>query len=541
MKKQCPKCAEEGKDTSGNGLHMYPDGSSYCFKCSTYTPANKREPMKSKLTVDQVLTFPLGTSEDRDIPALIASHYGVRHSVNGESGKPDTIYYPYYDEGGKELVGYKVRKLPKDFSPSVGKIGGHFFGANTRNPKNQTLILTEGEEDAMAAKVMIATAQADCMSVPNGAKGVKSIHKHYDFLEKYKQILLCFDQDSDGKEAVEEYGDWLCSVTKVKVIELDPAIGKDASDYLKSENHTKFREAIKNAKVYEPEGVVNGVDISMDDLREPMPEGALIPFEGLQEKLHGLRKGEIVTVCAGSGIGKSTLVREMVLSLIDQGHSVANIALEDQMNVAAQSLVALDMGIPLPKFRMSPPTEEEMKPSYDKYIANGKTYFYKHFAGINSDSLMAKLNYYAKSKGVDYIVLDHLSLVISASNNTNERQAIDQLMTQLAKLVVETGVGLIQIVHLKRTNGDKSFAHGGEVELTDLRGSAALEQLSWAVVGLERNQQGDDRDFSNIRVLKNRTWGFTGLADHVKFDPSTGRMMSVKLDEAKIEDEPDEE
>ena len=138
-------------------------------------------------------------------------------------------------------------------------------------------------------------------------------------------------------------------------------------------------------------------------------------------------------------------------------------------------------------------------------------------------------------------MLDHLSLVISASESQNERKDIDTLMTNLAKLVVETGVGLIQIVHLKRTGGDKSFAKGGEVELTDLRGSAAIEQLSWSVVGLERDQQGDDRDFSRIRVLKNRTWGFTGLCDTVKFDPSTGRMSSYvkpveeEIDEHEIE------
>jgi twinkle protein len=123
-------------------------------------------------------------------------------------------------------------------------------------------------------------------------------------------------------------------------------------------------------------------------------------------------------------------------------------------------------------------------------------------------------------------------MVISASGGTNERKDIDTLMTNLAKMVVETGVGLIQIVHLKRTQGDKSFAKGGEVELTDLRGSAALEQLSWAVVGLERDQQGDDSDFTRVRILKNRTFGFTGLCDTLKFDTSTGRLKNVVLDPA---------
>ena len=175
-----------------------------------------------------------------------------------------------------------------------------------------------------------------------------------------------------------------------------------------------------------------------------------------------------------------------------------------------------------------------------KMIHNGNTYFYKHFGGLTADSLMNKLYYYARSKAVDFIILDHLSMVISSTATSNERKDIDTLMTNLAKMVVETGVGLIQIVHLKRSGGDKSFAHGGEVELTDLRGSAALEQLSWAVVGMERDQQGESRDFSQLRVLKNRTWGFTGLCDKLKYEPSTGRMKNYievpDFDEEDIED-----
>jgi twinkle protein len=280
--------------------------------------------------------------------------------------------------------------------------------------------------------------------------------------------------------------------------------------------------------VYEPEGIVNGLDISIDDILEPMPEGYRVPFGGLQDKLHGVRKSEIVTVCAGSGIGKSTLVREITASLINQGLSVANVALEDQMNVAAQALVALDMDIPLAQFRHSPPTKEESQPSVDRMLHNGNTYFYKHFGGLNATNFMNKMYYYARSKAVDFIILDHLSMVISSTKSTNERKDIDTLMTELAKMVVETGVGLIQIVHLKRKSSDgTSYSHGGEVELSDLRGSASLEQLSWSVVGMERDQQGDDADFSTIRILKNRTWGYTGKAGMVKYDPSTGRMKDV--------------
>lgn len=528
MREQCPKCAERGKDTSRNGLVRRPDKSAYCYKCRTNFPAGEIEEYKpmSALTVEQVQTYPFGTATDRKISTITAEKYGVRYSASGETGLPYEVFYPYHNKRG-EVEGYKVRRLPKTFRPSVGKIGAGLFGKQLATGTNKYLLVVEGEEDCLAAYEMLGGKRIDIMSLPNGASMSTAVSEESDLFVKYDRVYLYFDSDEPGQKALIEVADFLAPITEVRTVQLD----EDASYYHSNGLSSIFKKGIKEATTYEPEGIVNGCDIDLDDLIKPLPGGYPLPFGGLQEKLHGVRKAEILTVCAGSGIGKSTMVREIVKSLIEQGCSVANIALEDQMEDAAKHLIALDMNIPYASFKFSPPDKSVVQPHYDKMIAGGNTYFYKHFAGITANSLMNKLYYYARSKAVDFIVLDHLSMVISATETSNERKAIDTLMTNLAKMVVETGVGLIQIVHLRRTSGDKSYAHGGEVELTDLRGSAALEQLSWGVIGLERDQQGDSRDFSKARVLKNRTYGFTGLADSLKYDPETGRMASVTVDD----------
>ena len=92
---------------------------------------------------------------------------------------------------------------------------------------------------------------------------------------------------------------------------------------------------------------------------------------------------------------------------------------------------------------------------------------------------------------------------------------------------------MINVVHLKRREtreAGKSLNEGGSVSLTDLRGSAALEQLSWSVIALERDQQAEDgsEDYGVMRVLKNRTWGFTGKAGRVKYTHKTGRLTHVE-------------
>mgnify|MGYP005625606441 FL=1 len=530
----CPKCRDEGNDRAGDNMYVYGDGHGFCHSCKTRFNASEikgGKPMsyekRSTLTLEQVQTYPPSYDKTRGYSKEVAEHFGVRGSVDTTTGVVDTIYYPYRNADSGAIEGYKVRKMPKEFRPSVGKIGKSFFGMEQAVKPKPYLLLTEGEEDCMAATEMVLANKAfDVMSLPNGASMCAAISDSTDLLMKYKRIYLCLDPDKPGRIATEEIADFIAPLTTVKVVECDPAVG-DVGDYLASGNQKMFIKILKDAKEYTPEGVINGMDIDLDSLLKPLPEGYPVPFEGLNDKLHGVRKAEIVTVCAGSGVGKSTMTKELACSLIDQGLKVAIVALEDQMEVAAQSLLAIAMNIPLNKFRFHPPTKAEVEPFYKKYIASGNVYFYKHFAGINAPSLMNKLYYYAKSEAVDFIILDHLSMVISATESNNERKDIDTLMTNLAKMVVETGVGLIQVVHLKRSGGDKSFAKGGEVELTDLRGSAALEQMSWTVIGMERDQQGEDSDFSKVRVLKNRTFGFTGIADTLKFDTATGRLKSV--------------
>jgi twinkle protein len=127
---------------------------------------------------------------------------------------------------------------------------------------------------------------------------------------------------------------------------------------------------------------------------------------------------------------------------------------------------------------------------------------------------------------VDFTVLDHISIVTSGieSSSEGERKDIDILMTRLQSLTQETGMGILAIVHLKRKNGT-SFNEGGQISLSDLRGSGSLEQLSDNVYGLERDQQADGADAckSTIRVLKCRETGDTGEADELLYDRNIGR------------------
>jgi twinkle protein len=129
----------------------------------------------------------------------------------------------------------------------------------------------------------------------------------------------------------------------------------------------------------------------------------------------------------------------------------------------------------------------------------------------------------ALAKEVGWIILDHLSILMSGNESHDERKLIDVTMTKLRSFVEETGIGMLLISHLKRPQGDKGHEDGQQVSLGQLRGSHSIVQLSDMVIALERNLSAGD-NMANIRVLKNRFNGQTGQAGTIAFNGSTGRM-----------------
>jgi twinkle protein len=147
----------------------------------------------------------------------------------------------------------------------------------------------------------------------------------------------------------------------------------------------------------------------------------------------------------------------------------------------------------------------------------------------------------ARGCGANWIFLDHLSIVVSAFGDGDERRLIDSVMTKLRSLVEELKIGLILVSHLKRPDG-RGHEEGASTSLSQLRGSAGIAQLSDMVLGLERNQQdNENKNHCRVRVLKNRFSGETGLASTLLYSPEEGRLRETTFlpEEENDTEEPD--
>jgi twinkle protein len=456
--------------------------------------------------------------EDRGLTRETLEKWGYQVNVD------EKCHIANYRDADGELVAQKLRYAGKKFKCLNGSKDMPLYGM-WRAQGDLSVVLVEGELDALSVSQAFKHKYA-VVSLPNGSKDAAyNCQRYYEWLDGFKSIVLMFDQDEPGRLAAEEAAAVL-PIGKVKMAVLPR---KDANEVLVKDGAAALVSAFWGAKPWRPDGIVSGDDITTDDLMEEMAPG--YPIDGcpeLEDKLMGWRKGELTLLTAGSGIGKSTWARQIAYNLrLSHGLKIGNVFLEEQFKKTAKAYVALHHNVPLSKLRQNSKllTREQYDEARETLISGGKMSFYNHFGSLEQANLIAKLRYMATVEKCDFIFLDHISIVTSGmeSSSEGERKDIDILMTKLASLVQETGVGIIAIVHLKRAK-DKSFNEGSAISLNDLRGSAALEQLSFNVLALERDQQAEDdaRDSSIIRVLKCRETGDTGVADTLVYNRSTG-------------------
>jgi twinkle protein len=207
--------------------------------------------------------------------------------------------------------------------------------------------------------------------------------------------------------------------------------------------------------------------------------------------------------------------------------------LEESVRKTGLSLMSLAANKPLHLPDVEA-TEQEKRDAFDATLGTDRVYMFDHFGSTNIENIVSRTEEFARAFGCGYVFLDHVSIVVSAQSNGDERKALDSVMTSLRTLVQNTGISLIIVSHLKRPES-KGHEEGAVTSLAQLRGSGAIAQLSDMVIGLERNGQAEDeteRNTTKVRVLKNRFSGLTGPACSLLYSRETGRMS--ELEEEKL-------
>ena len=474
----CDECG------SSDGNSLYSDDHTFCFVCRAWKPGE-----------DAPLTMTTPTSSLRGYAQRL-----TKRNISEEVCEKFKIYrdgdllrFHYFSNDGI-LKGAKIKTKQKVFTYE-GEAPGTLWMEHLWPDKGKRIVITEGELDA--ASVAEVFPGWPVVSLPSGAAGFKKpIQLAIPKLQGYEEIVLFFDSDTAGREAAEAAAN-LLPPGKVKIARMEAY--KDASDALMAGERETLKRAIWDAKPYRPDGIVDGKSLFTLVTTPNPPCVHEYKFKGLQNKLHGVRYGELITLTAGTGAGKSSLCRDLAVDFLKAGETVGYMALEESNRRTALGLMSAAVGKSL---HLGEPTHEELAKAFEASIANYKLYLFDGFGSFDPDIVYNRIEYLATGLDCKIIFLDHLSILISGLDG-DERRTIDVTMTRLRSLVERTGITLFLVSHLKRPNGDANHEEGARVTLGQLRGSQAISQLSDTCLALERDQQADDGSNSTtLRVLK---------------------------------------
>lgn len=434
--------------------------------------------------------------------------------------------YPYSASTAEDSP-FKVRQLDtqdKKFMSirtSPGVWGKHVFADNAKySAAKRFLTITEGEEDAMSVYDMMGDYPV--VSVQSASTAVRDCKADLDWLQSFDLIRLCFDMDAAGDKAAKAVSE-LFGYDKVVRIDMSPL--KDANDWRNEPNgRIKFEKLWWSAKSISPDGIISSAGELLELAVKPIAISEVgYPWEGMNRLSYGLRTGETVLLTAQEGIGKTEVIRNMEHHILKNHpeERVGTMHLEENVTRQMKGFAGLELGYPV-HLPDSPAGDDQIVEALQPLLEGNRLHVYQHFGSNNLDTILARIRFLARVCGCRWIFLDHISIIVSGSDDDgDERKALDRLSTKFASLVEELDICLIFVSHVNdegKTRGSRNIS-----KVADMR------------FDLHRDANNEDPDIANTTTIfcsKNRFSGERGVACHLKFDPSTFQFTEVSWDEA---------
>lgn len=508
----CPKCP------SSDAFFRYDDGHGYCFSCSYYEPANKKEEFNlSDFTYEYV---PL-----RGINKETLQFYDVKTKINSE-GKPVSVGFRYSNGS------YKVRHLDrKDFytEGDISKAG--LYGRNKFSAGSHKYVtITEGEIDALslAQALRVGTSgYPPVLSVQSSVTAGRDCAVDRAFLNSFERIYLAFDADEPGRRACAEVAR-LFDYNKVYVVGFTKR--KDANDYLQHGEGDELRHIWWNSKPYLPDTIVSSLETFKKIVEQPPVRGVAYPFPTLTEMTYGIRTGESVLITAQEGVGKTELMHAIEVNLLKETNSnVGAIFLEEPKRRHLQALAGIHLKAPVHLPDSGCSVADVSRALEELVQEDGRLLLYSHFGSNDPDVLLDTIRFMVSGRSVRYVLLDHITMAVTGLAGEDERKALDYLATRLEVMVKELDFALIFVSHVNdfgQTRGSRYIS-----KIADIRIDAHRDVVSKDPV---------ERNTVHLTVSKSRDVGKTGPAGDYMFDQFTRQWTELvhANDEIQVETGP---
>jgi len=487
---------------SSDAWHLYDDGG-YCFSCSNINlPKNFKSSQERSVLEQEFVEATYDFLGFRGITEETFRKYNVLTKII--EGRAQSLFFQYEKNRGK------VRSVQRKDFHWIGDKSDKLFGQDVFPPASSNEItITEGELDAATIFQVIGRP---AVSIHGAATALRDCRQQREYLASFKKIILAFDGDKAGKAAAQAVvSSGLFDFDRLYWINFQEVL-KDANAFLETGKSDELKRMWWNATKFMPDGVISSFhqfDTAIDDNLFQEPIGTW-PWPKLQEMTHGLRPGEITLITALEGCGKSEIVRACEYHLL-KNHDVnlGVIHLEEQKARSLKGLAGLQLQVPA-HFPGRVSNEEIKKALHDLVKRDDRLHVYSQFGSDDPDVILDTMRFLVAACGCQVLALDHITMLVTGKDETDERRYLDYLSTKMGRMVNDLKFHLILVSHVNdegKTRGSRNISKVCSTRVDLMRDIVAEDEVT--------------RNTTSLVVSKNRFGSVTGPAGRLLFDRET--------------------
>lgn len=466
-----------------------------------------------KLSVVPDTDLRLHNGPYRGVDDKIMEFYGVSTYADSEGNVVKQNYV--YPSGG-----IKTRFHPKSFQ-AQGFKSDELFGMDKFNSASSTtVVVTEGELDAMSAFQML-DKKYPVVSMPSANPAKKLwLGPAKDFLESFQKIIISTDNDDAGNALADK----LASMFPNKVYRIPHDKFKDANEFLQNGAAPSYRSAFRHVKKYTPQNVWNTPEQFLGILHE-QDDAKYIPtgIQAFDDIALGLMQGHMTVFQAPEGIGKTEFMRYLEFHMI-KNHPNVPIAichLEETKKRSLLGLASYYLGKDVTRQDLI--VEAGLQDQVDGAIIDmtASENLYQFQIGVDEDPmvLLERIRFFRQACGVEYVFFEPIQdLAYGRTTDDSIEKWLSALSVQLSRMAAELNVGIVTIAH--------------ENDDGQIRDCRTIGKRASVVIKLERDKMAQDDDARNtttLLVTKNRPAGTTGHGGSLFFDADSFT-LSEKFD-----------
>lgn len=461
-----------------------------------------KEPIKPK---PEAITYLTG----RGISEAVIEKY----QLTVQTSNPNILVFPFFDESGK-LQFVKYRKTDFDKSKDANKEWCEkdtmpiLFGMMQCNDKFDQLIITEGQIDSLS----VATAgYENAVSVPTGAKGFTWIPYCWNWLSRFKKVIVFGDMENGHITLLDELKMRLkCNICRIR--EEDYKGCKDANEILQKHGTAQVRTCIESAEPLPVERLISLASVKSVDIYA-LPK-LKTGFYELDRLLYGGLPFGYVDVIAGKrGDGKSTFASQIIANAIEQGYKTlvySGELLNQNFKAWIDFQIAGPKNIVESKNRDGTPhrfiTNSNQELINRWYEDKCLIYDSAIIERDEKEDLLRTIENGICQYGINVVLIDNLmtAMDLNEKDGTEKYGQQSNFVKKLTKLALRYGVLILLVAH-RRKNGFTKDAND------EVSGSADITNLSGIVLSYDRDKDDDTGNDRKLIVAKNRLFGKINL------------------------------